>query len=231
MAFGGSPSAPSVPDPLGIVLVGTSPFDRRIPQSGQPGSSDPGRSVSTKHSVVYETFQFDNGGGFPQLAPFVVYPPFAASGPPPTSNPDVGIMTTRDPRAVLETASGALDGNQAHGLPSNFGKGRGLWLPRDIRHFLFEIEATNTAPIDPPNGVQRNRNPVVQYVAHVFTPRAGDPEGRGDFDFYFQNFGATASGTGPFQPPVNKSPPEDGVFGQSPGGMRLRVTYHHSAVR
>jgi hypothetical protein len=224
-----NPAAPAQPNPQGVVLGFTRDvgdpdrdFTKAIPDSGTDG-----RAVSAKNELVYETTDLNGLVGFPSLEAFAAWPPTPLSntlGAP--SSGDSGVLTTRDPRLVGESVAGAKNGNCAHGLPINFGAGRGKWLARDARFFSFEIESK-------PQGPQPNAKSDVELEAYVFTPDpALTPAGGsavlgkqvGDYDFIFQNYGSLAT--------LTAGPGADNNFERvNSGGMRLRITHEHSAVR
>jgi hypothetical protein len=79
-----------------------------------PSRDGSGRPLGSKNSLVYEQFGLES---------LEAYPPDAGNG-------DTGILTTRDPSTVPGS----------HGLPTNFGPGRGRWTIRDIRFMSFECE-------------------------------------------------------------------------------------------
>lgn len=94
------------------------------------GNLPQGRSVASasndgqKNSVVYEQFS---------LEAFVAFPPSSA-------NADTGRLVTAAPTLASGT----------HGLPVNFGKGRGNWTIEDARYFRFEVESQRNLAAPPP---------------------------------------------------------------------------------
>lgn len=114
----------------------------------------------------------------------------ARAGAPAPAAADTGELTTAAPAA-----------NQ-HGLPLNFGKGRGNWLESDLAFFRDVRSPRADAALV--GGA--NAGPDIHLSAKGFTP---GPDGvHGDWLFQFHNRGAAASGV-----------------------MEIGIEFGHSAIR
>jgi hypothetical protein len=97
-------------------------LDRAIPpvdNQSPPVLPGSGRAISEKNSLTYSCFRLN---AFQDLS-------YDFEGPMTPEAVDIGILVTA--RSVVDK----------HGLPINFGPGRGNWLARDFRFMKFEVES------------------------------------------------------------------------------------------
>lgn len=134
-------------------------------------------NAGQKNSATYNTAALTGNAGDPDIT--------AVAG-------DTGVFTTANPA-----------GTSFHGLPTNFGRGRGAWVAADITYFEFSV--------DPMAFVQDSGCAFPYYCGYVFA--------NGNFYFYFHNKGDGTAGAGPNVPTLVNP------------GTRIRITYNHSVVR
>jgi hypothetical protein len=122
MAFGGNAGAAA-----GLLAVGT-----YIPNPGSDGAAYDG-----------DEMEYTEGGAHAYGAPDLLRNVTLLITTPLAAYADATIDGSAADTGVLTTAAAAAD---QHGLPSNFGPGRGNWTLQDIARLSVDVRTTEAAP-------------------------------------------------------------------------------------